>query len=1450
MSFSTGEGGLLQLNQTGFDFSLQFEQLFFSIIPSALFIVISIWRTIPQARKPIVVHAPLLKLIKLGAIATYVSLELALLILVAVGPFNVTKVFIASSVLKMASALLMMMLSVVDHSKSPRPSIILSVYLFFTLLLDSVQVRTLFLSSTKRPEFSYSSVFSATIALKVGILLLEAQRKTKWVSWNQKEHSPEETSGIFSLSLFFWLNRVFWDGYKKILSVKDLYPLDSSLSAQLLHERFAKNTSYTRLKGKRLGKFGLLKVLVTTLRVPLLLPILPRLALLGFTFCQPFFINTLLEHLSQPEIDANVGYGFIGASVLIYSGIAVSTALYWYFHLRMLTMARSILVTEIFIHATEARIEARDDTATLTLMSTDIERINSGFRSLHEFWASFIQVAIASWMLYNQLGVVFIVPIVVVTICIVVLAILMSLTGDSQRAWMAGVQKRVGLTATVITRMKNLKASGLSTVIGGFVQHLRVEELAKGNRFRKIEVCAAVMAFTPLMIGPPLTFAFAQRALDAARIFTSLSYLMLLTNPLSLIFQVLPGFMSGLACLGRIQAFLECEARHDFRLLAPDTRDNLSGSEAAPMTHITITEGNFGWEANKFVLHDINVVFPKSSLTVVVGPVASGKSTLCKALLGEVPVSKGKLALDTGLSRIGFCDQTPFLLNKSIRDNIVGFSPFDVERYDEVIKATALDFDIDTMGLGDNVIGSAGITLSGGQKQRVSLARALYLQTDLLILDDIFSGLDADTENQIFRQVFGPDGLLKRRLSTVVLCTHSIRHLPSADHIVALGGGFIVEQGTFDELMTHQGYVKSLAFRGPSNSDLSSEEMAANNSMPKSEPKLLRALAAVSSIGPDSNPSRQLGDRTVYMHYFKSAGLLLAVSSLLCAALFGFCMSFPTIWLKYWSDNAYSKHPAHSYAFYAGIYSFLQVGAMVWLGLLGVLLFIISVPRVGASLHQEALQTLLRAPPRFFTKTDTGIVINLFSQDLNLIDTELPEALLNTLYAVFTAIGQAAVMLSSSPYIAISYPFLLALMWILQRFYLRTSRQLRLLDLEAKSPLYTHFLDTVKGITTLRAFGFVPNDIKKNASLINFSQRPAYLLFMIQQWLTLVLNMVVMVLATVLTSLAVKIQTNSGFTGASLVTLMGFGNILSGIVMFYTTLETSIGAIARLKTFNETVKPEDKDEEDNIPAEDWPQKGVIELKDVSASYDTENQVDGAPDLALRDIDLTINGGEKVAICGRTGSGKSSVIALLLKLLEPLPGIAATAMIDNIPLDRIERSTLRERIIVVPQEAVFLPEGSTFQENLDPFHAATAEECKNILKVMDSWSFVEKRGGLEAEMGADTLSQGQQQLISLGRALLKRRIRARIPGANGGILLLDEVSSSVDDKTERIMQEIIRSDFKDYTVVAISHRLEMIMDFDRVIVMDSGKIVEDGNPKILAAEGTATRFGELVRAGAL
>ncbi|KAK8107798.1 Fum19p [Apiospora kogelbergensis] len=335
---------------------------------------------------------------------------------------------------------------------------------------------------------------------------------------------------------------------------------------------------------------------------------------------------------------------------------------------------------------------------------------------------------------------------------------------------------------------------------------------------------------------------------------------------------------------------------------------------------------------------------------------------------------------------------------------------------------------------------------------------------------------------------------------------------------------------------------------------------------------------------------------------------------------------------------------------------------------------------------------------------------------------------------------------------------------------------------------------------------------------------------MVQQWLALVLNLIVMVMAVVLVALALRPRTLEGFTGASLVTLMSFGDILSGIVMNWTKLETSIAAVGRLKTFNEMVSPEHRPGEDVTPPFEWPTSGTVELKHVSANYDSADTTDKKRNLALQDITLSIASVEKVAICGRTGNDKLSVISLLLKLLDPVAyGQTSHVSVGGLSLDRIDPPALRSRLIALPQDAIFLPDGSSFRQNLDHTGLASPEKCRRVLEVVGLRALVsgQQHGGLEAGLSSRSLSQGQRQLFSLARTVLRRRMR----GSPGGVLLLDEVYSSVD--------------FEGCTI-AVSHRLDMVIDYDKVAVMDKGSIVEVGNPRQLALEAN-TRFGNLWRA---
>lgn len=951
----------------------------------------------------------------------------------------------------------MLPLSYLEHGKALRPSIVIGIYISLTLLLDIALARTRWLSAGSTTQHSLARLFFSTTALKAVILVLEAIPKTKWISWNAEEHSPEESSSVFSLGVYFWLNRLLFSGYRAILGVQDLYPLDAEMRASNLYAQLIENARIeTYLVDKR---FGLLRDLCKTLAGPILIPAAPRVALIAFKFCQPLFINSILDYLGQSEESRrpNIGYGLIGACALIYLGIALSTAFYDYYNQRAVLMVRGCLVTAIYHHSIEAKLTDEGNSAAVTLMSTDVDRIIKGGPFLHEVWANAVEIAIGCWLLHDKLGVAFITPFLVIAVSGAMLGCILRLFGKYQLLWMTEIERRVGLTANAIAQMKLYKISGIADTVSALIQSLRVKEIKVGNYFRWLMIISAVLGLAPISLSPVITFAVTSRDLDVNTLFTSVSYIILVTSPLTMMFQYVPNLLSALACIGRIQAFIATEPRRDFRIysdkedpaLDQHEKDITNSDKVAPMTTETpelafsVTDGNFGWGGDPMTLTNINIRIPSKSLTIIVGPVASGKSTLCKALLGETTTYSGTVKALSSSQNIAFCEQTPFLYNATLKENIIGPYPFIESKYKEVIASTLLSIDISNLRHGhDTKIGSNGIMLSGGQKQRVSVARALYAESSVVIFDDILSGLDNDTGTELFRNIFGPNGLTKKRNVTTVLCTHSVKHLPAADHIIALGTeGTIVEQGSFDNLMRKQGYVSSLGIEKGQNQNLHAKVVAEEvSSKVKASPP--DAAAAVQK-------SRQRGDWSVYKHYFGTVKPWSLVVLLLVGMTYGFTKNFATSWLKFWAEDSLGR----PLIFYLGVYALLNVAQLLAFSCNGITTLISMLTNSGTAMHKRAIDTVTSAPLRFFTDTDSGVVTNLFSQDMTLMDQDLPIAFTNVTLDMSDIIGMCFVIAAASPYLAIGYPFLFGALYILQSFYLRTSRQMRFLDLEAKSPL-------------------------------------------------------------------------------------------------------------------------------------------------------------------------------------------------------------------------------------------------------------------------------------------------------------------------------------------------------------------------------------------------------------
>jgi ABC-type multidrug transport system fused ATPase/permease subunit len=930
------------------------------------------------------------------------------------------------------------------------------VYLFLTILFDTVQVRTRWLISTEIEQIVHARLFTAAVVAKSALLALESYRKPATAGL-----SPEETAGPFNLATYAWLNSLFLRGYNNVLSLSDLPSLDRKIVTEVLYEKLSIHRLPAQLAPST-SKFALAKELARALLGPLLLGILPRLALVGFRFSQPLLLNSLLHYLEHsPGEDSsqrNYGYGFIGATVFIYSGVAVSTALYWYCHERFISMTRGALVAFIYEKLTQLRTVDANDSVAITLMSTDIERIRVGLLNLHEFWASSVEVALASWLLYTQLGIAFVAPLIVVLVSVTGASILNIYTGSRQRRWMERIEVRVADTARMLSNLKQLKISGLARPVEESTQQLRVDELDAASGFRRLYVSNMAFGFAPQALCPLITFAVTARTIDTSTVFTSLAYIVLLADPLGILFGEIPYLLTAFTCLTRIQEFLCQETQTDIRRF--ESPSSSSSIEVKPKlgnhSLINIDNATIGWTKSTTIFQNISIRIPMSSLTILIGPVGCGKSTLCRALLAEVPFVEGSIHIDTPDSRFksALCEQTPYVYQGSIRDNITGSLNFDNTRYNEVVDATLLDPDFKALPQGDStIVGSNGITLSGGQKQRIAIARALYHDVGFYVFDDSLSGLDADTELQLFNRVFGPEGILRRRRATVVLATHSGKLLPLATNIISLGPG-----GTVD----YEGDYAGLAEVGIDTQredvgELVKEEQEMDRPSIEHHKALERDLEEITAtLGVNSHGSflsekdRMTGDSTVYRYYLSSLGKLSIIAFLVFGLGWGFFYNFGSIWLQFWSADTRLRH---SKAFYIGLYAVWQTGGLASIVLCFWTSYTMMVRISGAALHQSALRTVVRAPLRFLTTTDVGVITNLFSQDMTLIDNELPMAVTNLALDVFNALGMAAVIATSSPYIVALYPFIVVILYLVQKMYLRTARQLRLLDLEAKSPL-------------------------------------------------------------------------------------------------------------------------------------------------------------------------------------------------------------------------------------------------------------------------------------------------------------------------------------------------------------------------------------------------------------
>jgi len=471
-----------------------------------------------------------------------------------------------------------------------------------------------------------------------------------------------------------------------------------------------------------------------------------------------------------------------------------------------------------------------------------------------------------------------------------------------------------------------------------------------------------------------------------------------------------------------------------------------------------------------------------------------------------------------------------------------------------------------------------------------------------------------------------------------------------------------------------------------------------------------------------------------------------------------------------------------------------------------------AVPHSSAQLHQQILNSVMNAPYWFFVKTNSGSIVNRFSNDMTLIESAGAGPILQASETLTMVLGSAALILAGSSYASATLPFLLVTVYLLQRFYLRTSRQLRYMDLETQAPLINAIQESMYGVSTIRAFGWESASHQKFLDLLDRSQRPYYLLLCIQRWLSLMLDILTALIATVVVSLAIGIPSTSSAIslGLALLNVLGFNSQLSAFVVAWTTIETSASAVSRCQTLEQITPDERLPLEIAEPDQNWPAEGKIMIQDLRATYTPDG-----PEI-LHGIDLSIAPGAKIGICGRSGSGKSSFLLSLFRMLENMPSIS----IDDVDLSTLPRSVLREHLTAIPQETLIIP--GSLRENINPLKTSNVDDINSALNKVGLASLVADRGGIEKDMTDIGLSQGELQLFAVARALLHP----------SKVLVVDEMTSSMDHLSEQRILGLMRTEFESSTVLAVAHRLATIVDFDMVVVLDAGRVLESGHPREL------------------
>uniref|UniRef100_A0A8C6UTE3 Multidrug resistance-associated protein 1 n=1 Tax=Neogobius melanostomus TaxID=47308 RepID=A0A8C6UTE3_9GOBI len=1324
---------------------------------------------------------------------------------------------------------------------------------------------------------------------------------------------PESGASFLSRITFWWISRMMVTGFKRPLVESDLWSLHpenrshrvvpglvqrwnrqrqkfmySPKKAQQTEAKGASGADEAEIlivKGPQQSKEpSLLWALCLTFGPYFLISGLYKIIHDVLMFVGPLILRLLISFINSP--DSPSWHGFFYTGLLFVCTCFQSLILQQYFHVCFVSgmRVRSAIIGAVYRKALVISNAARRSSTVgeiVNLMSVDAQRFMDLSAYINMIWSAPLQVVLALYFLWETLGPSVLAGVAVMLLMVPVNAFIAMKTKTYQVAQMKSKDGRIKLMNEMLNGIKVLKLYAWELAFQDKVSEIRQSEL---RVLKKAAYLGAMSTFTwicaPFLVALS-TFAVyvlvdERNILDAQKAFVSLALFNILRFPLNMLPMVISSLVQASVSLKRLRTFLSHEELQEDSV----DRSAVLGSPDG----ISITDGAFSWSRSEAptLKSLLNVQIPEGSLVAVVGLVGSGKSSLLSALLGEMDKIEGTASVK---GSVAYVSQQAWIQNSTLKENIVFGQELNDPWYQQVVEACALRPDMEILPAGDDTeIGEKGVNLSGGQKQRVSLARAIYCDRSVYLLDDPLSAVDAHVGKHIFDKVIGPQGLLKDK--TRVLVTHGLSYLPQADLILVMGEGQVTERGSYQQLLTTDGAFAEFlrTYASVDNNDsgktqchppnmterLSPPNMTKRLSPPNmtkrlSPPNMTERLSPPNmterlSLSPPNmtkrlslsppNMTKRLSLRSiqpsqkqqeaekgseraksgagklteadkastgqvklsVFLTYAKAIGVPLTVVSVLLFFTHHLLSLFSNYWLSWWTDDPVVNGTQPDRLMRLGVYG--SLGLFQGVAVFGYSLSM-SIGGIMASryLHQCMLHDVLRSPISFFERTPSGNLVNRFSKEIDTIDSVIPSILKMFTGSMFNVLSCCVVILTATPLVAIIIPFLGVLYFFVQRFYVASSRQLKRLESVSRSPIFTHFNETLLGASVIRAFREQKRFIGESDLRVDHNQEAYFPSIVANRWLAIRLEFVgnCIVSCAALFAVMARSSLSPGIMGLSITYALQLTASLNWLVRMSSDLETNIVAVERVREYSHT------DKEPRSPPDPWPSAGCIQIRNFGLRYRQDL------DMAIHNVSISITGGEKVGIVGRTGAGKSSLTMGLFRIIEASEG---QILIDGVDISQLGLHQLRSRITIIPQDPVLF--SGSLRMNLDPFNSYSDEELWRALEFSHLKVFVT---GLpdklehECSEGGENLSVGQRQLLCLARALLRKT----------KILVLDEATAAVDMETDHLIQSTIRSQFEECTVLTIAHRLNTIMDYTRVLVLDKGEMAEFDSPDKLVAQ---------------